>query len=127
MRKILVLLVSILAVLPAATQAADVKTPLGCKIGPPNGPGFALQIRNTTKTALKTDAIINIALNWKKPGMPGTNNECFALSAPLAPGATISHVSKLDRDQSPVDCAAFVSSLHPAVLHENGASETDCD
>ena len=111
----------------AQANAADVKTPLACAIGAPSGPGFALAIKNTTAHALKPETIINVAVKWTKPGMPGEIDECFVVAAPLAPGATVPHVTKLDRDQSPVSCAAYLSSDHPAVLHQNGGSETDCD
>jgi len=108
-------------------NAADVKTPLACSIGAPSGPGFELKIKNTTHAALKTETIINVAVKWTKPGMPGEVDECFVVAAPLAPGGTVGHVTKLDRDQNPVSCAAYLSSDHPAVLHQNGGSETDCD
>lgn len=111
----------------AAHADNDVKTPLACKIGPPSGKGFEIRVANTTKSPLKTEAIVNIHARWKNPGSPGEIDECFVLTSPLAPGAAISHVTKFDRDQDPLDCTAFISSLHPAVLHENGASETDCD
>jgi hypothetical protein len=127
MRAISVLLIVSAFGFASAQAADDVKTPLACKIGPATGPGFALQIKNTTRGALKTETIVNVHARWGKAASPGEIDECFALTAPLAPGANVSHVTKFDRDQNPLDCTAFVSSLHPAVLHENGGSETDCD
>ncbi|MGH6873196.1 MAG: hypothetical protein ACREHE_17000 [Rhizomicrobium sp.] len=110
-----------------AAGAQDVHTSLACRIGPASGKGFAIQVANTTKAPLKPETIVNIHARWKNPGSPGEIDECFALTGPLAPGATISHVTKFDRDQDPLDCTAFVSSLHPMIVHESGSSETDCD
>ena len=110
----------------AAHADNDVKTPLSCKIGPASGKGFEIHIANTTKSPLKAETIVNIHARWGKTGA-GEIDECFVLDSPLAPGAMVPHVTKFDRDQDPLDCTAFVSSLHPAVLHENGASGTDCE
>ncbi|HEY2068971.1 MAG TPA: hypothetical protein VGG48_05410 [Rhizomicrobium sp.] len=121
-------LVTAAALLALTTaNAADVKTPLACKIGPPSGKGFSIQVVNATKAPLKPQTIVNIHARWKNPGSPGEIDECFVLDAPLAPGATIAHVMKFDRDQDPMDCTSFISSLHPAVVVSNGASETACD
>lgn len=119
---------AVLATSLTAAGAADVKTPLACKIGPPSGNGFALAIKNTTGKTLKPETIVNIDFHWHNATFSdGEINECWALTAPVAPGGMISHVTKLDRDRDPLGCDSWLSSLHPAVVHENGASETDCD
>jgi len=117
--------VLLLAVAPAS--AADVKTPLVCTIGPASGPGFELQIKNSTKAALRAETIVNIVAKWQRRSMPGEIDDCFALRAPLAPGAVVPHVMKFDRDQNPRSCTAFLSSAHPSVVHADGGTETDCD
>src|ERR1700742_3875566 len=118
-------LFSTFAVAPAYA-AEDVKTPLACKVGPASGKGFEMHIVNTTRAVLKVDAILNMHARLAKTDS-GEVDDCFVLTAPLARGAMIGHVTKFDRDQDPLDCTAFISSLHPAVVHENGASEADCD
>ncbi|HEV2561964.1 MAG TPA: hypothetical protein VGT78_07465 [Rhizomicrobium sp.] len=111
----------------ASASAADVKTPLACTVGAPSGPGFQLAIRNSTGKTLTTDTIINVELDATRAGVPGGVSECFVPDAPFAAGATILHVTKLDRDQNPVSCSAYLSSDHPSVVYANGGSETDCD
>ncbi|HTQ15369.1 MAG TPA: hypothetical protein VMH86_15970 [Rhizomicrobium sp.] len=111
-----------------AASAGNVKTPLSCKIGAASGNGFAVAIKNTTGKTLKPETIVNLDFHWHNATFPnGEIDECWALDAPVAPGGMISHVTKLDRDRDPLNCESWLSSEHPAVVHANGMSETDCD
>ncbi len=107
--------------------AADLKTPLTCKLGASMEADHMLDITNTTPGALKTETIVNLVINTAAP-TPGEADDCFALTAPLAAKGHISHMVTLHIGGTPSVCRAFVSSKIPAIIHgSDGSATTQCD
>lgn len=112
--------------LAGGAVAQDVKTPLDCKLGQSMEKDHMLDITNTTKTPLKTETIIN--LDIKTTAANSDQWDCFALTAPLAPKAHLSHMETMRIDGTPNVCKAYLSSKTPAIIHgSDGSSMTQCD
>ena len=112
----------------APAKAADVKTPLACALGAASGTDQQLTITNSTPAALKMETIINVVVNTKISNVPGETRACFGIDAPLAPGAKLDHTTTLMQDAKRQKCSAFMSSAHPAIVHDaSGSMMTDCD
>src|SRR5262249_3735065 len=110
-----------------AARAADVKTLLACRIGAATPAGQILDIANTTPAPLKTETVVNLIVHTAGQ-TPGESDSCFALAAPLAAKAHVSHTLKLGVPGAPRACEAFVSSKIPAVIHgADGSTMTQCD
>jgi hypothetical protein len=84
-----------------------------------------LNIQNTTKAALPVETIINLYITAKPNGQ---QYDCFALTAPLAAGAHLSHMEKVNVGSDGLTCKAFLSIKYPAISHgSDGSSSTQCD
>lgn len=108
-----------------ATAAPQVKATLPCTFGQSMEQDHMLDIQNTTKVALPTETIVNLDITAKPNG---EQFDCFALTAPLAPGAHISHMEKVTVGTDGLMCKAFLSKKYPAISHgSDGSSSTQCD
>jgi hypothetical protein len=109
----------------AASVAPQVKATLPCTFGQAMEQDHMLDIQNTTKAALPTETIINLYITAKPNG---EQYDCFALTAPLATGAHISHMEKVTVGTTGLVCKAFLSAKYPAISHgSDGSSSTQCD
>jgi hypothetical protein len=108
-----------------ATAAPQVKATLPCTFGQSMEQDHMLDIQNTTKSALPAETIINLDITTKPNG---EQFDCFALTAPLAPGAHLSHMEKVTVGTDGLMCKAFLSKKYPAISHgSDGSSSTQCD
>jgi hypothetical protein len=118
-------LAAAVAVSFSAEANPTIKTVLPCKFGQAMDVDHMLDIQNTTKTPLGTEAIINLDI---KTNTNGETYDCFALTSPLAAGAHISHLEKITVGGAPTVCKAFISGKYPAIQHgSDGSSSTQCD
>jgi OOP family OmpA-OmpF porin len=117
----------------AAAAGPLVKLPKGtvltCALGPAKGNDHPFSITNSTGKALKKETIINTVLNWKSSGFPvGQKDDCLAIDGDLAPNGVIARTNTLDSGAAGETCQAYVSALHPSVVHSaDGGAFTDCD
>ena len=108
-----------------ASAAPQIKATLACKFGQAMEQDHMLDIQNTTKSALPVETIINLYITAKPNG---EQYDCFALTAPLAAGAHISHMEKVNVGKDGLACKAFLSSKIPAIIHgSDGSSSMQCD
>jgi len=108
-----------------ANAAPQIKETLPCTFGRSMEQDHMLDIVNTTKAPLKTEAIINLDI---KTNANGEAFDCFALTAPLAAGAHQSHMEKITVTGTPTVCKAFLSAKYPAIVHgSDGSMSTQCD
>lgn len=108
-----------------ASAAPQVKATLPCTFGQAMEQDHMLNIQNTTKAALPVETIINLDITAKPNG---EQFDCFALTAPLAAGARLSHMEKVTVGTTGLACKAFLSSKYPAISHgSDGSSSTQCD
>jgi hypothetical protein len=108
-----------------ASATPQIKATLPCTFGQSMEQDHMLDIQNTTKTALPTETIINLDITTKPNG---EQFDCFALTAPLAPGAHLSHMEKVTVGTDGLMCKAFLSKKYPAISHgSDGSSSTQCD
>jgi hypothetical protein len=109
----------------AANATPTIKSTLPCTFGQSMDVDHMLDIQNTTKAPLKTEAIVNLDI---KTDTNGEQFDCFALTAPLAAGAHISHMEKITVTGKPNVCKAYISAKYPAIQHgSDGSSSTQCD
>jgi len=109
----------------AATAAPQIKASLPCTFGQAMEQDHMLDVQNTTKKALPAETIINFYITAKPNG---EQYDCFALTAPLAPGAHLSHMEKVTVGTTGLVCKAFLSAKYPAIVHgSDGSSSTQCD
>ncbi|MGD0191019.1 MAG: hypothetical protein ABSD74_09785 [Rhizomicrobium sp.] len=123
---ILVATTAIAAVCCASASAApQIKATLPCTFGQSMAQDHMLDIRNTTKAALPAETIVNLYITAKPNGQ---QYDCFALTAPLAAGAHLSHMEKVTVGTDGLTCKAFLSGKYPAISHgADGSSSTQCD
>jgi hypothetical protein len=108
-----------------ASATPQIKATLPCTFGQSMEQDHMLDIRNTTKSALPVETIVNLAITAKPNG---EQYDCFALTAPLGAGAHISHMEKVTVGSDRLVCKAFLSSKYPAISHgADGSSSTQCD
>ena len=105
---------------------------LTCVLAPAKGNDHPFQITNSTGHVLKKETIINTVVNWKSSAFPvGEKDDCFAIDGDLAPNGAITRTNTLDNGAAAQTCQAFVSAVHPSVVHavEGGAASTsmECD
>jgi OOP family OmpA-OmpF porin len=121
---------------PSAASGPLVKLPKGtvltCVLAPAKGNDLPFQITNSTGQVLKKETIINTVVNWKSSAFPvGEKDDCFAIDADLAPNGAITRTNALDNGAVAQTCQAFVSAVHPSVVHAvaGGAASTfmECD
>ena len=125
-------IVSVLAVVTiaagfgmAASATPQIKATLPCTLGQSMEQDHMLDIQNTTKAALPVETIVNLDITTKPNG---EQFDCFTLTAPLAPGAHISHMEKVTVGSDGMMCKAFLSKKYPAISHgADGSSSTQCD
>lgn len=116
-----------------AAAGPQVKLPKGivltCVIAPAKGNDHPFSITNSTGKPLKKETIINTVLNWKSASVPvGEKDDCFAIDSDLAAKGVIARTNRLDSGATGETCQAYVSSLHPHVVHSaDGGASTDCD
>jgi hypothetical protein len=109
----------------SATAAPQVKAKLSCTFGQSMEQDHMLDIQNTTKAALPTETIVDLDITATPNG---EQFDCFALTAPLAAGAHLSHMEKVTVGTAGLVCKAFLSSKYPAISHgSDGSSSTQCD
>ena len=109
----------------SAFATPQIKATLPCKLGQSMEQDHMLDIQNTTKSALPTETIINLDITTKPNG---EQFDCFALTAPLAPGAHLSHMEKVTVGTDGLMCKAYLSKKYPAISHgSDGSSSTQCD
>ena len=109
----------------SASAAPQVKATLPCTFGQAMEQDHMLDIANTTKAALSAETIVNLAITAKPNG---EQYDCFALTAPLAAGAHLSHMEKVTVGTTGLVCKAFLSGKYPAISHgSDGSSSTQCD
>ena len=128
--KITAFAVSCLVVASSASAgiAADVKTPLACKLGAAAGTTLQIGITNSTKAALKKDTSLNFIVKTRSGTVPGTIQSCFALDAPLAAKAAAGHSVPIDSGATPLSCSAFLSSTQPSLVRSpDGSTSLMCD
>lgn len=108
-----------------ATATPQIKASLPCTFGQAMEQDHMIDLQNTTKTALPAETIINFDITAKPNG---EQFDCFALAAPLAPGAHLSHMEKVTVGTEGLVCKAFLSKKYPAISHgSDGSSSTQCD
>jgi hypothetical protein len=108
-----------------ASAAPQIKATLACKFGRAMENDHMLDIQNTTKAALPAETIINLFITAKPNG---EQNDCFALTAPLAPGAHLSHMEKVNVGSDGLVCKGYLSSKYPTIIHSSdGGASTQCD
>ena len=108
-----------------ALATPTVKAALPCKLGQSMEQDHMLDIQNTTKVALPAETIVNLDITTKPNG---EQFDCFALTAPLAAGAHISHMEKVTVGSDGMVCKAYLSKKYPAISHgSDGSSSTQCD
>jgi hypothetical protein len=108
-----------------ATAAPQIKAVLPCTFGQSMEEDHMLDIRNTTKSALPAETIVDLDITTKPNG---EQFDCFTLTAPLAAGAHITHMEKVTVGTSGLVCKAFLSAKYPAISHgADGSSSTQCD
>ena len=109
----------------AASAAPQIKATLACKFGQAMEQDHMLDIQNTTKAALPVETIVNLYITAKPNG---EQFDCFALTSPLAAGAHLSHMEKVNVGKDGLMCKAFLSSKIPSIIHgSDGSSSTQCD
>jgi hypothetical protein len=109
----------------SANANPTIKSTLPCKFGQAMETDHMLDIQNTTKAPLGTEAIVNLDI---KTDSNGEQFDCFALTAPLGAGAHISHMEKITVTGKPNVCKAYISAKYPAIQHgSDGSSSTQCD
>jgi hypothetical protein len=109
----------------AASAAPQIKATLACKLGQAMEQDHMLDIQNTTKAPLPPETIVNLYIT---AAPHGEQYDCFALTSPLAAGAHISHMEKVNVGNTGMACKAFLSSKYPAISHgSGGSSSTQCD
>jgi hypothetical protein len=109
----------------SAGAAPQVKATLACKLGQSMEQDHMLDIQNTTKAALPTETIVNLDITTTPNG---EQFDCFALTAPLAADAHLSHMEKVTVGDAGMMCKAFLSKKYPAISHgADGSSSTQCD
>jgi hypothetical protein len=109
----------------AVSAAPQIKATMPCTLGQAMEQDHMLDIQNTTKAALPAETIVNLDITTKPNG---EQFDCFALTAPLAPGAHISHMEKVTVGSDGMMCKAFLSKKYPAITHgSDGSSSTQCD
>lgn len=108
-----------------ASATPQIKAVLPCSFGQSMEQDHMLDIRNTTKSALPVETIINLDIKAKPNG---EQYDCFALAAPLGAGAHLSHMEKITVGSDGLVCKAFLSAKYPAISHgADGSSSTQCD
>jgi hypothetical protein len=109
----------------AASATPQVKATLPCTFGQSMEQDHMLDLQNTTKAALPAETIVNLDITATPNG---EQFDCFALTAPLAAGAHISHMEKVTVGADGLMCKAFLSKKYPAISHgSDGSSSTQCD
>ncbi|HTT99683.1 MAG TPA: hypothetical protein VMF58_16665 [Rhizomicrobium sp.] len=116
---------AVFAACSAASAAPQIKATLACKLGQAMENDHMLDVQNTTKAALPAETIINLYLTTKPNG---EQFDCFALTSPLAAGAHLSHMEKVNVGSDGLTCKAFLSSKIPSIVHDSdGGATTQCD
>ena len=111
-----------------AATAADVKTPLICKLGAASGTSQSVTVSNSTKHALKNETIVNYVVTTKMGSTPGNAEDCSAIDHDVAPKGQVTHTMTMSPGTVALKCSAFLSSAHPTVEHDaSGGSMTQCD
>jgi hypothetical protein len=120
--------VLVLAFHGAAIAAEARKTPLVCTVRPGAGGEHQIDIRNSVGHVFAKDTIINYAVKWERPTMPGTLSGCFAIDTDLAANVSVAKSIKLAPDAVPKSCTALVSSTIPSAIRgKDGSAEVRCD
>ena len=123
-------ILTVIAVIPVlccagANAAPQIKATLPCAFGQAMEQDHMIDIQNTTKKALPAETIINFDITARPNG---EQYDCFALTAPLAAGAHLSHMEKVTVGTDSLVCKAFLSAKYPAIIHgSDGSSSTQCD
>jgi OOP family OmpA-OmpF porin len=113
------------AMTAAATNAKG--TLLACTLGPQSGVNQSISIMNSTGTVLKPETIINVSVD-ATAALPGGADDCFAVDRALPANGKVSRVVALGAGATGSICRAYVSKLHPAVVHQaDGGVFTECD
>jgi hypothetical protein len=108
-----------------ASATPQIKATLPCTLGQSMEQDHMLDIQNTTKASLPAETIVNLDITTKPNG---EQFDCFALTAPLAAGAHVSHMEKVTVGSDGMVCKAFLSKKYPAISHgSDGSSSTQCD
>jgi hypothetical protein len=109
----------------SAFATPQLKATLPCKLGQSMEQDHMLDIQNTTKAPLPAETIVNLDITTKPNG---EQFDCFALTAPLAAGARISHLEKVTVGSDGMVCKAYLSKKYPAISHgSDGSTSTQCD
>src|SRR5471030_3024132 len=98
----------------AAIAAEARKTSLACTVRAGAGGGeHQIDIKNSAGHVFAKDTLINYAVKWARPTMPGQLSGCFAIDKDLAANVSVTQSIKLAPDAVPKSCTAFVSSTVP--------------
>jgi hypothetical protein len=119
--------VLVLAFHGAAIAAEARKTSLPCTVRAGNGGEHQIDIKNSAGHVFAKDTLVNYAVTWARPSMPGTLSGCLAIDKDLAANVSVTQSIKLAPDAVPKSCAAFVSSTIPlAIRGKDGSTEVRC-
>jgi hypothetical protein len=111
----------------AAIAAEARKTSLPCTVRAGADGEHQIDIRNSAGHVFAKDTLINYAVTWARPSMPGTLSGCLAIDTDLAANVSVSRSIKLAPDAVPKSCTAFVSSTIPlAIRGKDGSAEIRC-
>ena len=119
--------VLVLAFHGAAIAAEARKTTLACTVRAGNGGEHQIDVKNSDGHVFAKDTIINYAVKWTRPTMPGQLSGCFAIDKDLAANVSVTQSIKLAPDAVPKSCTAFVSSTIPSAIRgKDGSTEVRC-